>query len=136
MLISAVLPCYNEEKVLSLTYGELSEELRKITDDYEMIFVDDGSRDGTRGLLKEFAESDAHVKYISFSRNFGKESAMLAGLRYSSGEYTVIMDSDLQHPPELIAQMLAYGRQGYDQVIAQRNRDGEKKLGSFMARAY
>ena len=136
MLISAVLPCYNEEKVLSLTYGELSEELRKITDDYEMIFVDDGSRDGTRGLLKEFAESDAHVKYISFSRNFGKESAMLAGLRYSSGEYTVIMDSDLQHPPELIAQMLAYGRQGYDQVIAQRNRDGEKKLGGFMARAY
>lgn len=136
MLISAVLPCYNEEKVLSLTYGELSEELRKITDDYEMIFVDDGSRDGTRGLLKEFAESDAHVKYISFSRNFGKESAMLAGLRYSSGEYTVIMDSDLQHPPELIAQMLAYGRQGYDQVIAQRNRDGDKKLGSFMARAY
>lgn len=136
MLISAVLPCYNEEKVLSLTYGELSEELRKITDDYEMIFVDDGSRDGTRGLLKEFAESDAHVKYISFSRNFGKESAMLAGLRYSSGEYTVIMDSDLQHPPELIARMLAYGRQGYDQVIAQRNRDGEKKLGSFMARAY
>ena len=136
MLISAVLPCYNEEKVLSLTYGELSEELRKITDDYEMIFVDDGSRDGTRGLLKEFAESDAHVKYISFSRNFGKESAMLAGLRYSSGEYTVIMDSDLQHPPELIARMLAYGRQGYDQVIAQRNRDGDKKLGSFMARAY
>lgn len=136
MLISAVLPCYNEEKVLSLTYGELSEELRKITDDYEMIFVDDGSRDGTRGLLKEFAESDAHVKYISFSRNFGKESAMLAGLRYSSGEYTVIMDSDLQHPPELIAQMLAHGRQGYDQVIAQRNRDGDKKLGSFMARAY
>ena len=136
MLISAVLPCYNEEKVLSLTYGELSEELRKITDDYEMIFVDDGSRDGTRGLLKEFAESDAYVKYISFSRNFGKESAMLAGLRYSSGEYTVIMDSDLQHTPELIAQMLAYGRQGYDQVIAQRNRDGDKKLGSFMARAY
>ena len=136
MLISAVLPCYNEEKVLSLTYRELSGELKKATDDYEIIFVDDGSRDGTLSLLKGFAESDSHVKYISFSRNFGKESAMLAGMRYSSGEYTVIMDSDLQHPPELIARMLEYGRQGYDQVIAQRDRTGDKKLGSFFARTY
>ena len=136
MLISVVLPCYNEEKVLSLTYGELSAALNEITDDYEMIFVDDGSRDGTCALLKRFAEGDSHVKYISFSRNFGKESAMLAGLRYSSGDFTVIMDSDLQHPPELIAQMLEYGRQGYDQVIAQRDREGDKKLGSFFARTY
>ena len=136
MLISVVLPCYNEEKVLSLTYAELTSEMKKITDDYELIFVDDGSRDGTCSLLKEFAAGDDHVKYISFSRNFGKESAMLAGLRYSSGDFTVIMDSDLQHPPELIAQMLEYGRQGYDQVIAQRDREGDKKLGSFFARAY
>ena len=136
MLISAVLPCYNEEKVLPMTYGELTAELQKITDEYEMIFVDDGSRDGTCRLLKEFAGRDSHVKYISFSRNFGKESAMLAGLRYSSGEFTVIMDSDLQHPPELIGQMLEYGRQGYDQVIAQRDRTGDKRWGSFFARAY
>ena len=136
MLISVVLPCYNEEKVLSLTYGVLSAALNKITDDYAMIFVDDGSRDGTCALLKRFAEGDSHIKYISFSRNFGKESAMLAGLRYSSGDFTVIMDSDLQHPPELIAQMLEYGRQGYDQVIAQRDREGDKKLGSFFARTY
>ena len=136
MLISVVLPCYNEEKVLTLTYSELSAQMKKITDDYEMIFVDDGSRDNTRALLKQFAEGDSHVRYISFSRNFGKESAMLAGLRYSSGDFTVIMDSDLQHPPELIAQMLEYGRQGYDQVIAQRNRDGDKMLGSFFARTY
>ncbi len=88
MLISAVVPCYNEEKVLGLTYNELSTELGKITDDYEMIFVDDGSRDATRSILKDFAESDRHVKYISFSRNFGKESAMLAGMRYSSADYT------------------------------------------------
>ena len=136
MLISAVLPCYNEEKVLPMTYGELTAELQKITDEYEMIFVDDGSRDGTCRLLKEFAGRDSHVKYISFSRNFGKESAMLAGLRYSSGEFTVIMDSDLQHPPELIKEMLYYGRQGFDQVIAQRNRTGDRKLGSFFARSY
>ena len=136
MLISAVVPCYNEEKVLGLTYNELSTELGKITDDYEMIFVDDGSRDATRSILKDFAESDRHVKYISFSRNFGKESAMLAGMRYSSADYTVIMDADLQHPPELIAQMLQYALDGYDQVIAQRDRSGDKKMGAFFARSY
>ncbi len=136
MLISAVVPCYNEEKVIEMTYRELSSALSGITDDYEMIFVNDGSRDGTLAVLKEKADADSHVKYISFSRNFGKESAMLAGLRYSSGDYTVIMDADLQHPPELIAEMLAYGRQGYDQVIAQRDRAGEKKIGSFFARWY
>ncbi|MBQ9902675.1 MAG: glycosyltransferase family 2 protein [Clostridia bacterium] len=136
MLISVVLPCYNEEKVLAMTFHELSAELSGVTGDYEMIFVDDGSRDGTRDLLKEFAQKDGHVRYIAFSRNFGKESAMLAGLQYSSGDYTVIMDSDLQHPPQLIGQMLAYARQGYDQVIAQRDRTGDKKLGSFFARSY
>ena len=136
MLISAVVPCYNEEKVIALTYDEVSAALRGITDDYEMIFVDDGSRDGTLRLLKQAAERDSHVKYISFSRNFGKESAMLAGLRYSSGDFTVIMDADLQHPPELIKEMLYYGRQGFDQVIAQRNRTGDRKLGSFFARSY
>lgn len=136
MLISTVVPCYNEEKVIGLTYEELSSELRGITDDYEIIFVDDGSRDATLALLKGFASCDRHVKYISFSRNFGKESAMLAGLRYSSGDFTVIMDADLQHPPELIGKMLEYGRQGFDQVIAQRDREGDKKTGAFFARAY
>ena len=136
MLISAVLPCYNEEKVLPMTYRALSTALNGITGDYEMIFVDDGSRDGTCALLREFAENDGHVRYVSFSRNFGKESAMLAGLQYSSGEYIVIMDADLQHPPELIGQMLEYARQGYDQVIAQRDRTGDRKLGSFFAKSY
>lgn len=136
MLISVVLPCYNEEKVLGMTYKALSAALIDITDDYEMIFVDDGSRDGTCAFLREAAEKDSHLKYISFSRNFGKESAMLAGLRYSSGDYTVIMDADLQHPPELIRPMLAYAREGYDQVIARRDRKGDKQLGSFFARWY
>jgi Glycosyltransferases involved in cell wall biogenesis len=136
MLISAVVPCFNEEKVIAMTYDELSSALSGITDEYEMIFVDDGSRDGTLAILKQTAEGDPHVKYISFSRNFGKESAMLAGLRYSSGDFTVIMDADLQHPPELIEEMLYYGRQGFDQVIAQRNRAGDKKVGSFFARSY
>ena len=80
MLISVVVPCYNEEKVLQLTYNELSCELAEITHDYEIIFVNDGSRDGTLECLKSFAETSDKVKYISFSRNFGKESAMLAGM--------------------------------------------------------
>lgn len=136
MLLSVVVPCYNEEKVIEMTYHALSDELTKITDDYEMIFVNDGSKDRTQGLLKNFAVWDGHVKYISFSRNFGKEAAMLAGMQYASGDYTVIMDADLQHPPELISEMLQYAQEGYDQVIAQRDREGDKAMGTFFARAY
>ena len=136
MLISVVVPCYNEEKVIAMTYDQLRAALEKITDDYEMIFVNDGSSDGTIGALKRFADSDKHVKYISFSRNFGKESAMLAGLRFASGDYTVIIDADLQHPPELIAEMLTYAQEGYDQVIGRRDRDGDDKRNAFFARTY
>ena len=136
MLISVVVPCYNEEKVIAMTYDQLRAALEKITDDYEMIFVNDGSSDGTISALKRFAENDKHVKYISFSRNFGKESAMLAGLRFASGDYTVIMDADLQHPPELIAEMLTYAQEGYDQVIGRRDRDGDDKRNAFFARTY
>lgn len=136
MLISVVVPCYNEEKVIAMTYDQLRAALEKITDDYEMIFVNDGSSDGTIGALKRFAENDKCVKYISFSRNFGKESAMLAGLRFASGDYTVIMDADLQHPPELIAEMLTYAQEGYDQVIGRRDRDGDDKRNAFFARTY
>ena len=136
MLISVVVPCYNEEKVIAMTYDQLRAALEKITDDYEMIFVNDGSSDGTIGALKRLADSDKHVKYISFSRNFGKESAMLAGLRFASGDYTVIMDADLQHPPELIAEMLTYAQEGYDQVIGRRDRDGDDKRNAFFVCFY
>ncbi len=136
MLISVVVPCYNEEKVIAMTFDQLRAALEKITDDYEMIFVNDGSSDGTIETLKRFAENDKCVKYISFSRNFGKESAMLAGLRFASGDYTVIMDADLQHPPELIAEMLTYAQEGYDQVIGRRDRDGDDKRNAFFARTY
>lgn len=136
MLISVVVPCYNEEKVIEITYTELLKNLSGITDDFELIFVNDGSKDKTIDLLKGFAELDKHVKYISFSRNFGKESAMLAGLKFASGDYTVIMDADLQHPPELIAEMLQYAYEGYDQVIAKRNREGDRAIGTFFAQTY
>lgn len=136
MMLSVVVPCYNEEKVIEMTCDELLKNLKKITDDFEIIFVNDGSSDKTIYILKALAESDGRIKYISFSRNFGKEAAMLAGLKFSSGEYTVIMDADLQHPPELIAEMLNYAQSGYDQVIARRNRKGDSAGNTFFAKMY
>lgn len=136
MLISVVVPCYNEENVIELTADEILKNLAAITDDFEMIFVNDGSSDKTGKMLRTIAENDCRIKYISFSRNFGKEAAMLAGLKYASGDFTVIMDADLQHPPELIADMLEYARNGYDQVIARRNRNGDAPCNAFFATFY
>lgn len=136
MLISVVIPCYNEEKVIEMTCGELLKVLNEITDNFELIFVNDGSEDKTIDTIKKMSESDRRIKYISFSRNFGKESAMLAGLKFSSGDYTVIMDADLQNPPELIPEMLNHAYDGYDQVIAQRNRNGDRASNTFLAKTY
>ena len=140
MLVSVIVPCFNESAVIETTIKTLSEVIgkdAKVQDySYEFIFVDDGSADDTLDKLKSAAESDAHVKYVSFSRNFGKESAMLAGLSYASGDCSVIMDADLQHPPELIPEMIKYYYEGYDQVIAKRNRKGDKKRATLMARLY
>lgn len=136
MMISVVVPCYNEENVIEMTCEELLKRLKEITADFEIIFVNDGSSDKTIYALKGLAECDNRIKYISFSRNFGKEAAMLAGLKFSSGEYTVIMDADLQHPPELIPEMLNYAQSGYDQVIARRNRKGDSAGNTFFATMY
>lgn len=103
---------------------------------FEMIMVDDGSRDHTFSILEDLSETDERVRYISFSRNFGKEAAMLAGLRYSSGDAVIIMDADLQHPPELIPEMVNGYLKGYDQVIAKRNRKGDSPARSLVSRLY
>lgn len=140
MLISVVIPCFNEEKVIEKTYRELSKVLSRDSSihgyGYEMVFVDDGSKDNTAMVLEKLCESDDHGKYINFSRNFGKEAAMYAGLQYSKGDCVVIMDADLQHPPELIPQMYQYFLEGYDQVIGKRNRKGDKKRKTYTARLY
>ncbi|MFI1825243.1 glycosyltransferase family 2 protein [Streptomyces sp. NPDC020412] len=103
---------------------------------FEICYVDDGSRDGTRDLLRKLAETDPRARYTSFSRNFGKESAMLAGLRMAHGDAVVLMDADLQHPPSLIPRMLELHRHGYDQVIAQRDRAGEGVLRTALSQLY
>ena len=136
-LLSIIVPCYNEEKIINESAKVILDTVSKIENyDVEILFVDDGSKDQTLKKLVHLAELDKRYKYISFSRNFGKESAMLAGLEYCKGECVVIMDADLQHPPELIETMLSYYEKGIDQVIAQRNRKGDKKINTFFANMY
>ena len=136
MKLSIVVPCYNEESVLPRFYEEIKDILHQLNTSYEVIFVNDGSKDQTQHILQTLSEQDPLIKYVSFSKNFGKESAMLAGLSYSSGEYVLIMDADLQHPPSLIPAMLAKALEGYDQVIAKRDRSGEKFTRSFLTKLY
>ena len=122
--------------MLRAFYSETSLEIHKLTTDYEFVFVNDGSKDDTLNILRDLANSDAAVHYISFSRNFGKEAAMLAGLKYATGDAVVIMDADLQHPPTLIKEMLEGYNEGYDQVIAKRTRTGDSPVRSFVSRLY
>jgi glycosyltransferase involved in cell wall biosynthesis len=136
MRLSLVVPCYNEVEVISRFHQALSRELEETGRPYEIVYVDDGSSDGTLEALVELSATDESVRYLSFSRNFGKEAAMLAGLRYATGDAVVIMDADLQHPPELIGRMLAEYERGFDQVIARRNRTGDPATRTLFARAY
>lgn len=137
--LSIVVPCYNEEKVVELFYNKLMEITQKISDkyDYEVIFIDDGSQDETFSKMKELREKNAKVKIISFSRNFGKEAGIHAGLSNSTGDLTVVMDSDMQHPPEILLDMIKYIEEGYDTVATRRiNRKGEPAFKSFCARMF
>jgi len=137
--ISIIAPCYNEEDVIDLFINTITSQMDKLNNkkyDYELICVDDGSKDKTLSIIKQTAASNNKIKWISFSRNFGKESAMLAGLQAADGECAIIMDADLQHPPELIPKMVTEYEKGYDQVIAKRSRKGESKRSIFFAHMY
>ena len=138
--ISIIVPCYNEEEVLKLFYDEMKKEvLSKIKDkyDYELLFVDDGSKDRTLSILKQMKETDNNIKIISFSRNFGKESAMYAGLENCDGDYVVIMDADLQHSPDKIIEMIEGIEEGYDVVTTVRkDRKGESKIRNAFSRLF
>ena len=139
--ISVIVSCYNEEKALPLFYEEM-ERVRKQDFDkiaeFEYIFVDDGSKDRTLDVIKKLRENDNKVRYVSFSRNFGKESAMLAGLEASTGDYVTLMDADLQDPPSLLKQMYnIIMNEGYDSVGTRRvTRKGEPPIISFFARMF
>lgn len=126
MDLSVIIPSYNEERNVGIMHERLTKTLSEITDSYEMIFVNDCSKDQTLLRIKELAEKDSHVKYLSFSRNFGHQIAVSAGLDFCSGEAVVIIDGDLQDPPELITQMYERYKEGYKVVYAKRKtREGE-----------
>ncbi|MFJ8248835.1 glycosyltransferase [Streptomyces sp. NPDC094466] len=134
--LSVVVPCFDEAEVIGAFHAALVGVLDPLGDSFEICYVDDGSRDRTRLLLSALAARDPRVHYTAFSRNFGKEAAMLAGLRMSRGAAVVIMDADLQHPPELIPRMLELHRHGYDQVIPRRDRAGEGILRTTLSHTY
>ena len=132
--LDIVVPCYNEEEMLQIFYKEVSDNLKNIK--WNVIFVNDGSNDNTLEVIKELKNSYDNVKYISFSRNFGKESAIYAGLDYSTEDYVVLMDADLQDPPSIIPKMMEYIKE-YDIVGTRRvTRKGEPFIRSFFARLF
>ena len=138
--ISVIVSCYNEQESLPLFYKEMERVRKQDFEgiDFEYIFVNDGSKDKTLEEIKKLKELDNKVRYVSFSRNFGKEAAMLAGLDYSTGDYITLMDADLQDPPSLLRKMYdAIKNEGYDCVGTRRvTRKGEPPIRSFFARMF
>lgn len=139
-LCSCIVPCFNEEEVIPIYYHEM-QKVRKQEEgkiDFEIIFIDDGSKDRTLEVVKKLSEEDESVHYVSFSRNFGKEAALYAGLEHAKGEYVVTMDVDLQDPPYLIPEMIrCIEEEGYDSVATRRvTREGEPPIRSFFARQF
>lgn len=139
-LLSVVVPCYNEEENIPYFYEEFIKNapfLKEKDIAWEILYVDDGSKDHTAAEVKKLRESDERVHLLSFSRNFGKEAAMYAGMEKSKGDYVVIMDVDLQDPPSLLPQMIAHLEEGYDSVATRRvTRKGEPPIRSFFARMF
>lgn len=142
-LVSIVVPCYNEQEVLPMFYEEITKVTDQMSKDYpeltfEYLFIDDGSKDKTLKIFHSLADKDKRVRYISFSRNFGKESGMYAGLKNAKGDYIVVMDADLQHPPSFLPQMYSYVRNGeFDCATTRRvSRKGESKVRSWFARKF
>ena len=137
-MISLIIPCYNEQESLPIFYREVTSVARRMESEYELLFVDDGSKDRTLPILKELAAQDEHVTYFSFSRNFGKEAAMYAGFCNAKGDYIAAMDADMQDPPSLLPQMTAILESGeYDSVATRRtSRTGEPPIRSWFAKRF
>lgn len=138
MLISLIIPCYNEQESIPIFHKEATAVLETMNCDWEMIFINDGSRDNTLDVLKAIAKDDPHVIYLSFSRNFGKEAAMYAGFCNAHGDYVSVLDADMQDPPSLLPRMLELLQSGeYDSVATRRfNRDGEPPIRSWFAKGF
>ncbi|WP_347403633.1 glycosyltransferase family 2 protein [Solwaraspora sp. WMMD406] len=137
MRLSVVVPCFNEEDSVTRLHEAVVTAVAAVPEvDVEFVYVDDGSTDGTLERLRQLAAAHPGVRYVALSRNFGKESAMLAGLDHATGDAIIMMDADLQHPPRLLPDMIALFRQGYDQVIACRDRRGDRFVRTVASRAF
>ena len=136
--ISIIIPAYNEEESLPMLYERLSKLMNEVKGyEFEVLFINDGSKDRTIEIIKELRQKDERICYVNFSRNFGKEVAMIAGLDYAKGDCVIFMDADLQDPPELIPELIKYWEQGYDDVYAKRSsRKGETFLKKFTSKMY
>ena len=136
--ITIIIPAYNEEESLPMLYERLNKLMNEVTNyEFEVLFVNDGSRDKTLEIIKTLREKDNRISYVDFSRNFGKEIAMIAGLDYATGDCVIFMDADLQDPPELIPELIKYWEEGYDDVYARRSsRKGETWLKKFTSKMY
>lgn len=137
-LVTILVPAYNEQDVLHLLYGRLKPIMDEQTNyNFELLFINDGSKDDTLKIIQDLRITDNRVSYVNLSRNYGKETAMMAGLDYATGDSVIIIDADLQDPPELIPQMLEYWEQGYDDVYAKRkSRKGETFFKKFTSKMY
>lgn len=136
--ISIIIPAYNEEESLPILYERLTKLMENLNNyDFEVLFVNDGSKDKTIEIIKELREKDERICYVDFARNFGKEIAMIAGLDYATGDCVIFMDADLQDPPELVPELVKYWEEGYDDVYAKRkSRKGETWLKKFTSKMY
>lgn len=136
--ISIIIPAYNEEESLSFLFERLNKITREIAEyEFEILLVNDGSKDKTLEIIKEQRKQDSRISYVDLSRNFGKETAMIAGLDYATGDAVIFMDADLQDPPELIPELIKYWEEGYDDVYARRKtRKGETFLKKFTSKMY
>lgn len=136
LTLSFIIPSYNEEKNLVHIVEQIKQEMHQLHYHYEIIIIDDGSTDRTLPILQDLAFYHPQLKYLSFTRNFGKESAVLAGLQHAKGHAVILMDADLQHPPSLIHQLIKGFEEGYDQVVAKRNRKGDSRFRTLTASLY
>ena len=136
--LAIIVPCYNEQEALPLFYKEATRVLEKLNYDYKLLLVNDGSKDHTLEIMKSIAQKDEHVRYLSFSRNFGKEAAMYAGFCNANADYVCVMDADMQDPPSLLPEMLEIlHTQDYDSVATRRkNREGEPPIRSWFAHRF
>ncbi len=136
--ISIIIPAYNEEEALPILYERMKKLMEDMTNyEFEILFVNDGSKDETIEIIKKLREEDERICYVDFSRNFGKEIAMIAGLDYATGDCVIFMDADLQDPPELVPELVKYWEEGYDDVYAKRkSRKGETWLKKFTSSMY